>query len=317
MIARNWQRYWFTPATAEHLALVRVIGYGLLFLIYLPLDDRGWTQVSPVFWMPISAFRFLSGPPGNAALIGILQILWKVSLFTSAIGLASRVSMATAAALGFFLLGLPNCFGKIHHLDGFPVLLLTILALSRCCDALTVDRALRRNRLARIEASWQYRWPARLAQTLFLLVFFAAGYAKLRNGGLAWMTAANMRSIWLGELLTHTPPTTLGGLLAKSTWLSQFAAVATVIVELSALPALFVRRLRVLTLVGLFAMQVFIALMLGVYFTPHLAGYALFLPWERYYGFLWPLSRPPLAPSFPWWSRRTTRPPISNRFSQR
>jgi hypothetical protein len=323
MMVRNWQRYWLTPATAEHLALVRAIGYGLLFLIYLPLDDRGWTQVSPVFWMPISAFRFLSGPPGNAALIGVLQILWKISLLTSAIGLVSRASMATAAALGFFLLGLPNCFGKIHHLDGFPVLLLTILALSRCSDALTVDGALRSNRemrrgrQARTGASWQYRWPVRLAQTLFLLVFFAAGYAKLRNGGLAWMTAANMRSIWLGELLTHTPPTALGGLLAKSTWLSQFAAVATVIVELSALPALFVRRLRVLTLVGLFAMQVFIALMLGVYFTPHLVGYALFLPWERYYGFLWPLSRPPLAPCFPWWSPSTTRRPISNRFSQR
>jgi hypothetical protein len=317
MIVRNWQRYWFTPATAEHLALVRVVGCGLLFLIYLPLDDRGWTQVSPVFWMPISAFRMLSGPPGNAALIGILQILWKISLFTSAIGLASRASMATAAALGFFLLGLPDCFGKIHHLDGFPVLLLTILALSRCSDALTVDGALRRDRQSLTGASWQYTWPVRLAQTLFLLVFFAAGYAKLRNGGLAWMTAANMRSIWLGELLTHTPPTALGGLLAQSTWLSQFAAVATVIVELSALPALFVRRLRVLTLVGLFAMQLLIALMLGVYFTPHLVGYALFLPWERYYRSLWPLSRAPLAPSFPWWSRRTTRPPISNRFSQR
>jgi hypothetical protein len=317
MIVRNWRRYWFTPATAEHLALMRVVVYGLLFLIYLPLDDRGWTQVSPVFWMPISAFRLLYGPPGNIAPIGVLQVLWKISLFTSAIGLVSRASMATAAALGFFLLGLPNCFGKIHHLDGFPVLLLTILALSRCSDALSVDRALRSHRLVRTEASWQYRWPVRLAQTLFLLVFFAAGYAKLRNGGLAWMTAVNMRSIWLGELFTHSPPTALGGVLAKSTWLSQFAAVATVIVELSALPALFVRRLRVVTLVGLLAMQVFIAVMLGVYFTPHLVGYAMFLPWERYYRSLWPLSRPPLAPSFPWWSPRTTRRPISNRFLQR
>ena len=317
MIVESWRRYWFTPETAEHLALVRVAGYGLLFLIYLPLDDRGWTQVSPVFWMPISAFRFLSGSPGNPALIGVLQILWKVSLLTSAIGLFARSSRLTAAALGFFLLGLPNCFGKIHHLDGFPVLLLAILALSRCSDALTVDLALRHNRGVQTAVSAQYTWPVRLAQTLFLLVFFAAGYAKLRNGGLAWMTAANMRSIWLGELFTHTPPTALGGFLAKSTWLCQFAAVATVIVELSALPALFVRRLRVLTLVGLFVMQVFIALMLGVYFTPHLVGYALFLPWERYYGSLWPLNRPPLAPSFPWWSPRTTRRPISNRFSQR
>ena len=279
----NSHRYWFTPETAEQLALVRVVSYGLLFAIYLPLDDRGWTQVSPVFWMPISLFHMLPGPPRDPALIGVLQILWKASLLASAIGFVSRLSMVTAAALGYFLLGLPDCFGKIHHLDGFPVLLLCILALSRAADALSVDRALRGDRAMRTNVSWDYRWPVRLAQTLFLLVFFAAGYAKLRNGGLAWMTAANMRSIWLGELFTHTPPTRLGSFLAQSPWLSQFAAVATVIVELSALPALFARRLRVLTLVGLLGLQTCIALMLGVYFTPHLVGYALFLPWEGYY----------------------------------
>jgi hypothetical protein len=287
-----WHRYWFTPETAEQLAWVRVISYGLLFLIYLPLDDRGWTQVSPVFWMPISAFHILSGPPRNAALIGVLQILWKASLLASAIGFVSRSSMVTAAALGFFLLGLPNCFGKIHHLDGFPVLLLGILALSRCADALSVDRALRSrremrsHRAVRNAVSSQYRWPVRLAQTLFLLVFFAAGCAKLRHSGLAWMTATNMRSIWVGELFTHTPPTGLGGFLAQSTWLSQFAAVATIIVELSALPALFVRRLLVPALVGLLGLQALIALILGVYFTPHLVGYALFLRvWLSYWTF--------------------------------
>ena len=291
-LAQSWHCYWFAPETAEQLGLVRVVTYGLLFAIYLPLDDCGWTQVSPVFWMPISAFHILSGPPRNAALIGVLQILWKVSLFTSAIGFLSRVSMITAAALGFFLLGLPNCFGKIHHLDGFPVLLLGILAVSRCADALSVDRALRSrrempsNREVRAAPSAQYNWPVRLGQALFLLVFFAAGYAKLRNSGPAWMSASNMRSIWLGELFTHTPPTALGSFLAQSAWLCQFAAVATVIVELSALPALFARRFRVFALVGLFALQTLIALMLGVYFTPHLAGYALFLPWERYYTML-------------------------------
>ena len=275
------------PSRAEDLAWVRVVSYSLLFAIYLPLDDRAWTQVSPVFWMPISFFRFLPGPPRNAALIGALEILWKASLLTSAIGLLSRASMLTAAALGYFLLGLPNCFGKIHHLDGFPVVLLIILAVSRCADSWSVDRAMRRrqipnDRKSAAAVSWQYGWPIRLAQALFLLIFFAAGFSKLRQSGFAWMTAANMRSIWLGELFTHIPPTRIGSYLAQSPGLCRFAAVSTVIIELSALPALFFRRLRVLTLVALLGMQTLIALMLGVYFTPHLAGYALFLPWHRY-----------------------------------
>jgi len=251
----------------KRLAPVQAVIYSLLFLIYLPLDDRGWTQVSAVFWMPVSLFHLLPGPPRNAALIGALEILWKLSLLTSAIGLLSRISMVTAAALGFFLLGLPNCFGKIHHLDGFPVLLLAILA----AGALWHGR------------SSQDDWPVRLAQALFLLVFFAAGYAKLRHSGLAWMTASNMRDIWLGELFTHTPPTALASYLARYAWLCQLGAMGTVAIELSALPAIFIRRLRPFTLAGLFGLQAMIALMLGVYFTPHLAGYALFLPWDRYF----------------------------------
>lgn len=207
--------------------------------------------------------------------------------------------MVTAAALGFFLLGLPNCFGKIHHLDGFPVLLLAILAMSRCSDALSLDLALRSSRKTMTAVSSQYGWPVRLSQALFLLVFFAAGYAKLRNSGLAWMTASNMRSIWLGELFTHMPPTRLGSILAQSRWLSQFAGIATVLVELSALPALLFRRLRVLTLVGLLGMQALIALMLGVYFTPHLVGYALFLPWERCYKKLEAKPRSVGSPALP------------------
>jgi hypothetical protein len=231
--------------------------------------------------MPVSVFHVLSGPPRNSVLIGALQILWKTSLLTSAIGLFSRISTLTAAALGFFLLGLPNCFGKIHHLDGFPVLVLCILALSPCADIWSADGALWRKPETRTGVSWQYGWPVRLAQTLFLLTFFAAGWAKLWHGGLAWMTATNMRSIWLGELFTHTPPTRLGSYFARWGWLCQFAAITTVIVELAALPALFARRLRVPTLAGLFGLQVLIALMLGVYFTPSLVGYALFLPLER------------------------------------
>jgi hypothetical protein len=52
---KGWRRYWFTPETPEHLALVRVAVYSLLFAIYLPLDDRGWTQVSSVFAAVIQA----------------------------------------------------------------------------------------------------------------------------------------------------------------------------------------------------------------------------------------------------------------------
>lgn len=279
-VKERWRNHWFSPRSAASLAAVRIAVYSLLFVIYCGTDDRGWTRVSSVFWMPVSFFRLLPGPPRSAAVIAVLQTVWKISLFTSALGFATRLSVITAAGLGFYVLGLPACFGKIHHLDGFPVLLLGILAISRCADALALDRFLRPRRNP-APSSADYTWPLRLGQVLFLLIFFAAGYAKLRNSGLAWISAANMRAIWLGELLTHAPPTRMGAWLAQSDTLCWLGAAATVGIELSALPAIFLRRWRVFTLAGLLSLQIMIALMLGVYFTPHLAGYALFIPWHR------------------------------------
>ena len=279
--AKTWRSYWFTPSTAESLGLARIVCFFACFAIYLRLDDRGWTQISPVFWMPISVFRLLPGPPHDPIVIGVLQAIWKLSLITSALGLLTRFSLIVAAVLGFFLLGLPNCFGKIHHLDGFPVLLLLIFALSRCGDAFALDRVLWRRRNMSAEPSGEYTWPVRLGQALFLLIFFAAGFSKIRHSGFAWMTADNMRFLLLGNLFIHEPWTRLGTLIVQSDALCFFGAVATVAVELSALLALFFQRLRFPFLFGIFGMQTCITLFLGIYFTPHLIGYLLFFSWER------------------------------------
>jgi hypothetical protein len=240
---------------------LRIVCYGLLFLIYFTWNDRAWTEVSPVFWTPISFFRLLPGPPRTALWIEGIQLVWKASLLACALGFATRLSSAVAALLGFFVLGLPNCFGKIHHLEGFPVLLLFLLAIGYLVG--------------------EFAWPIRLSQALFLLIFFAAGLSKLRQSGLAWLSPDNMRAILLGNLFTHDAPAALANYIARSNVLCTVCAAATIGIELSALPAIFFKRLRAPVLIGLLTLQCLIALAMGIYFTPHLVGYALFVPWER------------------------------------
>jgi hypothetical protein len=282
-IVRAWDRYWFAPGSAESLALVRIACYTLCFFIYLNLDIRPWAGVSHVFWMPVSLFRLLFGPPQKAAFLGLLQILWKVSLLTSAIGLASRASLLTAGILGFFVLGLPNCYGKILHLDGIVVLILLILAISRCNEAYTVDRLFWKPAPPPTRPSGDFTWPIKIAQSLFLLVFFAAGFSKLRQSGFAWMDPENMRAILTSNLFSHAPPTRWAVSLAKSDAFCSFAAYATVVVELSALPAIFLRALRVPGLIALAVLQAAISLLMGIHFFPYLVGYALFVPWHKLY----------------------------------
>jgi hypothetical protein len=282
-VVRVWDRYWFAPGAAENLALVRIVCYSLCFLIYFNLDIRPWAGVSHVFWMPVSLFRLLSGPPQKEAFLGLLQIIWKLSLLTSAIGLASRASMLTAALLGFFVLGLPNCYGKILHLDGSVVLILAILAVSRCDEAFTVDRMFWKPRPAVPKPSGDFTWPLKIAQALFLLIFFAAGFAKLRQSGFEWVDAENMRAILISNFFTHAPPARWAASLSQSNAFCSFAACATLVVELSALPAIFLRVLRAPTLIALAILQVAISSLMGIYFVPYLVGYALFVPWQRLY----------------------------------
>jgi hypothetical protein len=279
-VRERWDRYWFAPSSAEGLALTRILCCALCFAIYLRLDIRAWTEVSPVFWMPVSLFRFLPGPPRDAVLIGLLQMVWKVSLFTAAIGLFTRVSLCAATLLGFFVLGLPNCFGKIHHLDGFVVLVLFILCASRCGDAIAIDRLLRKRRTPSPASSGDYSWPVRLGQTLFLLMFLAAGLSKLRHSGLAWLDPANMRFLLIANQFNHAPPTRWAAFIAQSDVLCSLAAVSTVVVELSGLPAIFFPAMRVPVVIALFGLQAAIAMVMGIYFTPHLVGYALFVHWN-------------------------------------
>lgn len=282
-IVRVWDSYWFARGAAEDLALVRIACYTLCFLIYFSLDIRPWAAVSHVFWMPVSLFRLLSGPPQKAAFLGLLQILWKVSLLTSAIGLASRASLFTSALLGFFVLGLPNCYGKILHLDGIVVLILIILAVSRCDEAYTVDRLFWKPGPPVPAPSGDFTWPIKIAQIMFLLAFFAAGIAKVRQSGLAWIDSENMRVLLISNFFNHAPPTRWAAILTRSAAFCSFAACATVVIELSALPAIFLRVIRVPVLIALLLLQAAISVLMGIYFVPYLVGYALFVPWYKLY----------------------------------
>lgn len=282
----RWNGYWFAPGPPAGLALYRIVCFAALLAIYWNYDDRAWAYVSPVFWMPVSVFHVLP-QPRNPEVVGAIQAIWKLSLLTSAAGILTRASTGAAALLGIFVLGLPNNFGTSHHDDAFVLLLLLVLSASRCGDAWTLDDFLRR-RLRPTgptrpphPPNGEYTWPFRLAQALFLLVFAAAGIAKLRHGGISWMSAANLRPLLLSHLFTHRPPTLLGAAIAASDRWSRIGAVGAVLLECSTLPALFIPSLRIPVLAGLFGLQVAISLTMGVYFTPQIAGYLLFLPWAR------------------------------------
>jgi hypothetical protein len=110
------------------LAVARLVFFGGLTLFYAPHRFAIWSEVTPALWQPIWLFDRFDIPVFSTPIVLTLEIIWKLSLLTSAIGLMTTASIATSAVLGTYLLGLPHNFGQTYHFDAVLVLAFWILA---------------------------------------------------------------------------------------------------------------------------------------------------------------------------------------------
>lgn len=283
-LRRGLEERWFAPARPGPLGLCRALFFVTLLLRVAPgLNSAAWADVPRVFWMPTDLFAVLHLGVASPVVLTLLDLTWCGALALACVGLWTRAATAVAFVLGVYLLGLPQCFGKIDHWSGLLVLTMGVLALARTGDAWSIDAHLRWRRGAAPPApSGEYRWPIETARLLLVLVFFAAGIAKLRQGGLAWMSAENMRAILLTPHYANdrTLPE-LGLIAAESPLFCSLLALATIVAEAGAPLALLGGPVAGVVVGTLFAMQIGIATLLGVHGTfPFLACYVFWLPWR-------------------------------------
>jgi hypothetical protein len=273
--------YWFAPAPATDLAVSRVLFYGGLLAFYWSEDFSGWGAVSRDFWMPIPAFEALGLRPLSPQGLAVAQTVWRIALGLSAVGLWSRVSMATAAVLGFYLLGLPHNFGHVYHFDALLVITMAALALSRAGDACSLD--------ARIAGrpdpppSGEYTWPIRVVWLCMSLVFLGAGLSKLRHGGIEWVLSPNMARI-LTSALYHAsdadPLTSVGLWIAGHPVLAQIAAALALTTELLFAFALISARARAVLVPAAALLLITIRALMGPTFSGFLIANVFWVPWR-------------------------------------
>ena len=296
----RWNDFWFNPASPDNLGLCRVILFGTMFVFYLltPLlvpswgwheDFSAWGQVSNVFWMPIWLFERFHIPQFSTVVLAVLQAIWRLALALSCIGLFTRCSTAISFILGLYLFGLPNNFGRTHHLDTILVFAFLVMALSRCGDAWSVDHLIRTARhgtdslVQRRTLSGEYTWPVRTIWLVMSLIFFAAGFSKIRHSGLAWITSDTMAIFLIQNNYHNTdaePLTSWGLNLAQSTWLPHLLAAAAVTLEVGYPIALFSRKARWFIVPGGVLMQFGIAVLLGPNFYQLMLCHLLWVPWD-------------------------------------
>lgn len=283
-VFRRWNAYLFSPGSAENLGACRVLLYAALAAHYSRVDISAWADVPAEFWMPVAPFSWLglTALPSSST-IASAQAIWLGALVASSIGILTRLSTACSFVLALLLLGLPNNFGKVHHPDALAVLVLGIMAASRCGAAFSLDRVAGRFRGLDVneEPNGEFQWPVRAVWIVFAIVFFAAGVSKLRHSGIEWMISDNLKYQLIRHHVSHEPVVEWGLSVAASPLMCSYLAVSSVLFELLAPAALFSRRARLLIVPGLFCMQIGIWLFMGVAFKTYLICYLFWIPWDQ------------------------------------
>jgi hypothetical protein len=300
-LCQRWNRFWFEPASADNLGLCRILLYGSMFLFYLlsPVLFRSWGYhedfalwgtVSSVFWTPVWLFKVLHLPQLSTNSLIAIQAAWRLALALSCVGLLTRLSTAVSFILGVYLCGLPNNFGKIHHLDQLLVWVFLVMAFSKCGDAWSVDVLIRKARaktaaMAKDPApSGEYTWPVHLIWVISAMVYFEAGISKLRHSGIQWVSTDTMRHflVYAYYHVSDSEPFTPWGLLfTRSHWLSSGLAAVSLLLEVGFIVALFSRRARIVLVPGVVAMQTGIALIMGPNFYQMIMCQSVWVPWDR------------------------------------
>lgn len=268
-----------------NLAVVRILYFTLVFLLIGRLPYfRLWHEVPAEFWLPTGIMLPFRAPPVTSELHDLVFMFWRLSLPLCALGLFYRVLGPLNFIAGFFLMNFAHSFGYQGHMF-MPVLLAGFpLAFAQAADALSLDQ-IRSKSILGTDDPRIYSWPIRTMQLVFCLVFFAAGFSKLRYAGLDWIVTDHLRNYLLRSSIVFNDVSQTANMLALGRWLYELPLLCHVLagfaiaIEVSTLFAFFSRRFACVIIPIVLLMQIGIYFTLFVNFRLYLAIYVAWVDW--------------------------------------
>jgi predicted DCC family thiol-disulfide oxidoreductase YuxK len=289
----SYMQEFFTAATHPlNLTVFRVVFFSTLLPNARDLQQVSWfSQLPPELQFP---------PHGLGWLLALLSIhgtwakissyLLIVVCYTGIIGFFSRTSALLAAILGFYVLGIPQLYGKVNHYHYF-LWFAALLATSRCGDMFSCDaifaawKRADRGVIAPPSPSQAYTLPLRFVQLLLGLIYFFPGFWKLWHGGVDWAFSDNLKyqlySKWL-EFDGWTPTFRLDFYPI----LYQLGALWTIAFELSFIFLIFSSKLRYLAVLGGVVFHTMSHIFMRIFFLDLIKYYVIFFDWDAIFRYI-------------------------------
>lgn len=265
-------------APAERLAVVRVavFGFGAAYLLIRFGSLMAVNDLAERRFSPVGPVRLLDAPLPDAILL-LAIVTTVVACALASVGWRWRWSSVGAAAGLTFVLSYRLSWGPVLHTENLLVAHAAILAFTPAADAWSSDA---RGRQSPAE-SWRYGWALQTLALATALGYGIAAWAKIRNGGIDWITgdvlrnhiaSDNLRKELLGDI--SSPFTSL---TTPRAWLFPPLAAASMVIELGAFIALARGRIRRLWVPVTWLFHVSILGLMAILFPYQLLGVA-FLP---------------------------------------
>ncbi|MEO1061114.1 MAG: HTTM domain-containing protein [Actinomycetota bacterium] len=273
--------WWFRPARPELLAYQR-IATGLFAVGFLAIrfgHITGVRRFDEDRFDPVGVVAVLIDRPlPGAAVVGVAAVALG-SAVAVALGWRYRVTAPICAVAVLWSLSYLHSWGVVLHTDNLLTLHLLVLAVVPAADALSLDAR-------RAERTWTpsgaYRWPLLVMGTVTALAYVVAGWAKIRNGGMAWLdgevlrahvASDNLRKELLGDLVSP-----FAGPLVSISWIWAPMAAGALLIELGAPLAVIVHRWARWIALLAWCFHVAVLGIMSILFPYQLLGVAL-LPW--------------------------------------
>ena len=294
---RRLHDHWFAPAPLRDLAVVRIVLVGmqltLLLWPYLARKLGACLGCNPRYQLalmaidgreftPLPALKLLLLPLGWGARPGpeLLETVWVVTAVAAVLallGLLTRPSLLVLAAGSTLLVAHAYSYRERHHPEAMLTIMLWTLAFAPSGARWSLDALVRRwrGRPAGPDLSPHARWPLRLGQWLFVLMYLSAGTSKLLSGGIRWMNGYTLATHIADNALERG--SALGVWVAQQLPMVQLLSICAFVFELGFVAVMLWPRLTWVFVLGGIALHAGIFLLQRAPFPQLIALYIVFI----------------------------------------
>jgi hypothetical protein len=240
-----------TPArlVTAHIGLSILIGLRIVLGPYSRLSE-----LPDALFDPVPFLFWLDGMPAMGVIIAI-QVVGGLAALAAALRRRTRLAYAVAWVCYLVLAGLFGSRGKVMHNDLLLLWCSAVFLLAPTDGVRYDDRVPRRDT----------GWPIRVGMVVAALIYFLAGYHKLRRSGIDWAIGDNFRYIMLwGPSYGRAQWEAAADWIGEHLWAARLSSTSLFLFELTFPLAVVFRRLRPFYVAGAVVLHVLTWLLLGL-----------------------------------------------------